>query len=181
MAMTESLVVADAGPLIHLDELGALDVLCDYQQILVAEAVWQEVERHRPHVLLNDRIRLVRVSITTLSEVQALASIYTLHHGEKQALSVCLARSIPKLLSDDTAARLAAKTLQIQSYGTLGLLIRAVRKGHKTPKEVLALLSQVSTQSSLHIKPSLLENIIAQVSQEWHLPEDRYDGVNSDL
>ena len=109
MAMTESLVVADAGPLIHLDELGALDVLCDYQQILVAEAVWQEVERHRPPVLSNNRIHLVRVSITTLSEVQALASIYTLHHGEKQALSVCLARSIPKLLSDDTAARLAAK------------------------------------------------------------------------
>lgn len=39
MARIESLVVADAGPIIHLDELGALDVLSDFQQILVSQAV----------------------------------------------------------------------------------------------------------------------------------------------
>lgn len=37
MAKTDAaglLVVADAGPLIHLDELDALDVLSDYAQVL---------------------------------------------------------------------------------------------------------------------------------------------------
>ncbi|WP_044413547.1 hypothetical protein [Thiomicrospira microaerophila] len=59
MARTESLVVADAGPIIHLDELGALDVVSDFQQILVAEAVWQEVEHHRPQALQNKAIHWI--------------------------------------------------------------------------------------------------------------------------
>ena len=34
-----SLVVADAGVLIHLDELGALDILSDYDALYVPNAV----------------------------------------------------------------------------------------------------------------------------------------------
>jgi len=41
MVTTEqSLVVADAGVLIHLDELGALDVLSDYATVFVPDAVF---------------------------------------------------------------------------------------------------------------------------------------------
>lgn len=36
------LVVCDAGPLIHLDEVGALDLLEDFAEVLVPEAVWAE-------------------------------------------------------------------------------------------------------------------------------------------
>ena len=43
-------VVLDAGPLIHLDELDSLVLLDDYKQLLVPAAVWLEVERHRPSV-----------------------------------------------------------------------------------------------------------------------------------
>ncbi|MGE4502093.1 MAG: hypothetical protein AB7D03_04405 [Thiomicrospira sp.] len=167
MARIESLVVADAGPIIHLDELGALDVLSDFQQILVAQAVWQEVEHHRPQALHNKAIHWVRVDTKNCSEVEALARIYTLHHGEKQALSVCVSHELPRLLSDDTAARLAAKALNIQSYGTLGLLIRSVRKEHRTQQEVLSLLSQIPKRTTLHIKPSLLQSIIQKLQQEW--------------
>lgn len=46
-----SVVVADAGPLIHLDELDALDVLSDYAAVFVPNAVWLEVPCHRPEAL----------------------------------------------------------------------------------------------------------------------------------
>jgi hypothetical protein len=36
-------VIADAGPIIHLDELGCLDLLADFGSIIVPEAVWLEV------------------------------------------------------------------------------------------------------------------------------------------
>ena len=49
MAKTSTaLVVADAEPLIHLDELDALDVLSDFKEILVPNAVWLEVQQHQP-------------------------------------------------------------------------------------------------------------------------------------
>lgn len=44
-------VVCDAGPLIHLDELDCLDLLGDFPEVLVPEAVWREVLKHRPSAL----------------------------------------------------------------------------------------------------------------------------------
>jgi predicted nucleic acid-binding protein len=73
------------------------------------------------------------------------------------------------LLSDDTAARLAAKSLNISAHGTLGLLIRAVRQRLRTPSEVLALLSAIPQQTTLHIRPSLLDDVIARLKSEWDI------------
>ena len=65
MAKTEGfakVVVCDAGPLIHLDELDCLDLLGDYPEVLVPEAVWREVLRHRPLALEKKTAVLVRVA-----------------------------------------------------------------------------------------------------------------------
>lgn len=52
MPLSEQVVVCDAGPLIHLDEVACLDLLADFSTVLVPEVVWQEVTRHRPIMLL---------------------------------------------------------------------------------------------------------------------------------
>lgn len=67
---------------------------------------------------------------------------------------------------DDTAARLAAKNLNIKARGTLGLLIRAVRHNLRSVEEILDLLASISEKSSLHIRPKLLSDIIEQVKAE---------------
>ena len=53
MAKTKSNVraICDAGPVIHLDELNCLDLLCDFQEIILADTVWEEVKHHRPRAL----------------------------------------------------------------------------------------------------------------------------------
>ena len=56
-----SLVVCDAGPLIHLDELNCLDLLSIYPDVYVPEMVWQEVSEHRPAALLNRHLSLRHV------------------------------------------------------------------------------------------------------------------------
>jgi hypothetical protein len=61
MAATRpSVVVADAGSLIHLDELNALDVLSDYAVVFVPNAVWLEVLYHRPQALQRENVNLIR-------------------------------------------------------------------------------------------------------------------------
>ncbi len=169
MAMTKSaLVVADAGPLIHLDELAALDVLSDYEAVLVPNAVWLEVLHHRPPALQHGGIKLIRQApLPASARINALAALYTLHHGEREALTLCFNHNINLLITDDTAARLAAKNLNITTHGTLGLLIRAVRQRLRTPSEVLALLAAIPQQTTLHIRSSLLEDVISQVKTEW--------------
>jgi hypothetical protein len=51
-------VVCDAGPLIHLDELGCLDLLADFRTVFVPEQVWREVEFHRPGALGRSGVEL---------------------------------------------------------------------------------------------------------------------------
>lgn len=169
MVTTENLVVADAGVLIHLDELGALDVLSGYAAVFVPDAVWAEVLHHRPQALDNKCFNLVYVPTAPYSaKVNTMVRLFTLHHGECEALSVCLDRNINTLLTDDTAARLAANNLNIKARGTLGLLIRAVRYELRSDDEILALLSAIPEKTSLHIRPQLLNNVINQVKEEWH-------------
>ena len=55
-------LVCDAGLLIHLEELGCLDLLRDFAEVLVPEAVWMEVQRHRPSALRRRTVKLRRVS-----------------------------------------------------------------------------------------------------------------------
>lgn len=95
----------------------------------------------------------------------ALAQIYTLHTGEHEALNLCMAIPDALLLTDDTAARLAAKTLGIRAHGSLGLIIRAIRRRQLSKSQVLALLQQIPSQSSLHVRPGLLAQVIRQVNE----------------
>ena len=164
MDKTKPVAVADAGPIIHLDELDCLDVLADFEKVYVPEAVWLEVLNHRPLAMAAFPALFIRqspIKISTL--VTMLTPLYTPHSGEQEALHLCVELGNSLLLTDDTAARLAAKSLGIAAHGTLGLLIRVIRRQSCSKTEVLALLRAIPTQTTLHIRPSLLAEIIAQV------------------
>jgi len=164
MVKTKSVVIADAGPVIHLDQLGHLDLLADFGSVIIPETVWLEVQQHRPLALLPDKDWLVRQSAKQFSPtIRALTPLYSLHAGEQEALHLCAEFGDCLLLTDDTAARLAAKSLGINAHGTLGLLIRAVRRQCLTKSEVLTLLRNIPHSTSLHIRPSLLVEVIADV------------------
>ncbi len=108
--------------------------------------------------------RWMKCSTHVSQEVATLAQIYTLHAGEYEALNLCMTCQGAWLLTDDAAARLAAKALNIRTHGSLGLLIRAIRRQQLSKSQVIALLQQIPKQSSLHIRPGLLVDVIAQVT-----------------
>ncbi len=54
MEKTESyvqLIVCDAGPIIHLDELASLNLLENFSQVIIPSTVWDEIEEHRSQAL----------------------------------------------------------------------------------------------------------------------------------
>lgn len=158
-------VVCDAGPLIHLDELGCLDLLTDFSEVLVPEAVWREVEWHRPAALGDPNLALSRVQPegAVPPALDAMAKVLSLHLGEWEALRVALDCGTALLLTDDTAARLAADHLGIAARGTIGILVRSIRRGRRTRDEVLALLRALPLRATLHLRKALLENVIKEV------------------
>jgi predicted nucleic acid-binding protein len=109
-------VVCDADPIIHLDELGCLDLLDDFQEISLSDTVWKEISRYRP-----------------------------------------------------SAARLVAKQMGFNVHGTIGILVRSIRRGQMKPKEVLRILTEIPQKTTLYIKHSLLEEISLKIRNEFNL------------
>ena len=157
------LVICDAGPVIHLDELGCIDLLSSFSRVLVPVAVWQEVQRHRPNALALPCLEKISATKPEPPELEAVAVALSLHTGEWEAIRVALEHPACVLLTDDTAARLAAGNLGIRVHGTIGILVRSVRQGLRTKETVLEILRSIPTSSSLHLKRSLSEAAIKQV------------------
>jgi predicted nucleic acid-binding protein len=67
------------------------------------------------------------------------------------------------LLTDDAAARLAAKGLGYRVHGSIGVLLRAIRRGQRAPGELATILRDLPAQSTLHIQQNLLDDIVGQV------------------
>ncbi len=165
-----TIAICDAGPLIHLDELGCLHLLTDFR-VWVPEAVWKEVQYHRPNAL--DRAGASYERLTALESITpallALSSTLALDAGEIEALALMTKAPGALFLTDDAAARLAAEQFGYRVHGSIGILLRAIRRNQLTPREVLALLEAIPQRSSLFINPSLLREIIARVQQEYTL------------
>lgn len=119
--------VALDGPIIDLDEIDALDLLADFTA-LAPEAVWAEVGRHRPRALDHSTLASSRCPAPHDERVAALASVFGLGAGEREALALARLRGC-MVFTDDAAARLAAESLGLRVHGTLGVLIRATRSG----------------------------------------------------
>ena len=161
-------VVCDAGPLIHLDELGALDLLADFSKLWVPEEVCREVETHRPAALTNPAIEIQLLTVETSSSplFRTVVRTLSLDRGEEAALSCMEAHPEALLLTDDAAARIAAKSLGYRAHGTIGVLLRAIRREQREHKAVVGILRSLPVVSTLHMRKSLLEEIIEQVERE---------------
>jgi predicted nucleic acid-binding protein len=157
-------VVCDAGPLIHLDELGCLDLLRDFTEVLVAEAVWNEVARHRLSALRRRRAKLERRRSVpeASSELKQFAASFSLAAGEVGALQLMQEYAGAILLTDDAAARLVAERLQYEVHGTLGVVLRALRRQPRTKRQVLNVLRATPGRSTLFIDRKLLESVIEE-------------------
>lgn len=161
------IVICDSGPLIHLDELHCLNLLDDFDRILVPKQVLQEVKHHRPEFLADSGIRLqeVDVVISTSPPFQALVRTFSLDLGEQAALSLMQDYPQAILLTDDAAARLAASSLGYSIHGTIGILIRSIRRNQLKKIEVIDLLQSLPMKSTLYIRPELLQEIISTLEQ----------------
>jgi predicted nucleic acid-binding protein len=168
MAGTEPtirVVVCDAGPLIHLDEVGSIDLLSDFVQVLVPPTVLDEVNRHRPAALRRVGVNFQNTSPTQpmSAELATVGRLFALHPGELEALQLATEQGVDLLLTDDTSARLAARHFSVPVHGTIGILIRSIRRGQRTQSQIVDTLHLLSSASTLHLKQSFLDEVVQEV------------------
>lgn len=155
--------VLDAGPIIHLDELGRLDLLRELGELFVPETVAGEAEHHRPGVMERLQVSAVPDFEKTSAEVTIAAARRNLHAGEIAALSWADAFGTDLFVSDDRMARLAAEDLGYETTGTLGVIRIAAEEGSLPASEAISILQSIPTLSTLHVRPSLIAEVIARL------------------
>ena len=163
MASSEAAsAVLDAGPVIHLDELGCLDLLEGLGDLRIPEAVWEEVQRHRPRLRESSvpKLSVVPVFHNPSAALSTLIRTLELDRGEIAALDLLEKTAGALFLCDDAAARLAAESLGFEAHGTVGVIVRAIRRHTRTVAETKAILDQVPVRSTLHISRALLREIL---------------------
>jgi predicted nucleic acid-binding protein len=153
--------VVDAGPLIHLGEIGALSLLRLFPAIYIPGAVWQEavasgrVVSADLEILPNlHRCELLPESVTRFSRAYSLMHLHT---GERESLYVCIQDNIHLLLTDDLAVRKAAKLLELTPVGSLGVIVRAYKMLMLTLSQAERYILDLQDVSSLFVTRAIVE------------------------
>ena len=162
-------VVCDAGPIIHLDELQVLHLLSDFGNVLVPAQVCLEVKKHRANALNHTGIKFEKVIVENISNgvLSVMSKAFGLDAGEIEALAVAQRNRDCILFTDDAAARLVASQMGFEVHGTIGLILRAIRRKQLSAEEVVDILDSVPQKSTLYIKPALLNRILKDVKNEY--------------
>jgi predicted nucleic acid-binding protein len=145
------IAVIDSGPLIHLDELDCLDLVEGFTTVYVPIEVIDEVVIHRPNLKLDVESTTPKFKISNAglsSRVANYARDLDLDAGEVAALNLLEGLRGQLFLCDDAAARLAAESMGYKVHGTVGLIVRAIRRGTRSRTEVKRILESIPAQSS---------------------------------
>lgn len=157
------IAVADAGPLIHLSEIGCLTLLHVFDAIHIPHAVWLEIGEHSKNI--SEKLRVIRHNLSKpqISRFVNENGLEKLHSGEMECLYLCKQLNLSILLTDDLAVREAAKSLQITPVGSLGIVIKAYKNTKITRSEAERHIIDLYEISSLFVTRTIVELVIEQM------------------
>ncbi len=158
------LVVADAGPIIHLAEAEALSLMGTLGAILVPRCVANEVSSVLGHSNWQKNAKIIDIDQASRRNADLLASTAGLHRGEAEAITLAMNASDAILLSDDAAARLYASYIHMEVRGSLGIVLAAVAYGRISKTEADIILDRLKN-SSLWLSKHVLQEAKAALKE----------------
>ncbi|UUX93220.1 DUF3368 domain-containing protein [Methanoplanus endosymbiosus] len=124
------IAVSNSSPLINLSAIGRINLLYQFDSVIIPPAVWYEVViqgKNRPgseeliYLSESGHIKVKKPENTHLLK----ALMQELHAGEAESIVLALEEKPDVVLLDETEARRVASTYELRVTGILGLLIKA--------------------------------------------------------
>jgi len=157
--------VTDSGPLIHLAEIGCLQLLSIFNILHIPHAVWLEtVEQGRfseRDLFAATNIQRYELSHSEVNQFIEQSKIVELHAGEQECLLLCQAKKITILLTDDMAVRNAAKRLDVIPVGSLG--VKAYERGKISLQDAEHYIENLYSISSLFVTRTIADLAIEKL------------------
>jgi len=151
-------VVCDTGPILHLREVGLLDLLSKIGRVFIPRMVDMELAevddswkgQNPPWIFVET------LSPAEFSQAEAIHSSGLLHPGESEAVILAQRLKVDWLLTDDAAARVFASTVGLEAHGSLGLVLWTAAVGYLRYAEAKSAIDRLA-RSSLWISQATLE------------------------
>jgi predicted nucleic acid-binding protein len=156
--------VVNASPLIYLAHSGLIDLLqAEASTVCVPRTVSEEIRHRGP----GDPTVQILSHTSWLREVEPVSPApkvltWRLGPGETSVLSWCLAHSGSAAIVDDLAARRCAEALGVAFIGTLGLVLKAKRKGHLPAARPIV---EKLLAAGMYLSPKILDRALALVGE----------------
>lgn len=164
-----NLVVTDTGPLLHLHQIGVMDLLAHLGSVHVTPTVLRELQRHVPGFLVNGLpswLSAAQPLPASLRIASQWVNAQVLDSGEAEALAFAQEIKADLFITDDTAARTLGESLGLQVRGSLGVILFAEANGHLDQATSLRILDDLEQTSTLWMSAKVKQaarNAVAQI------------------
>ncbi len=158
--MARTKAASDAGPIIHLNEIGCLDVLKLFDVVIPLE-----VESEVQNIEIVFQVKTQRLTKKEKNRAAMLIRKYGIDLGESAAIALAEHSGIKLFFTDDLDARLVAKQFNLEPHGSVGILLRAFREGLLTRKNVEKKIEELEAASSLFITHDLVRKAIREIER----------------
>lgn len=158
-------VIVNSTPLIVLCGIGQLDILRElYCDIYIPIAVYQEVTAVEDSACMQIKTAGEWIHVEKIqNDTEKKMYKAKLHDGEVEVMILAQEKKADLVIIDDNAAKKAAKYLGLTVTGTLGILIKAKKKG--IVEEIYPLLCKMK-QNGFYISSELEKVVMEQVGEK---------------
>src|SRR3989304_8028508 len=153
-------VVSDSDVIIHLSKLEKLYLLQSlYIEVAVPEYVKSEILNKKNAEIQNAITSFLRVFATDENKAKAIAQVHGIHIGEAHVKLLGEKLQATLFLSNERKVRKAAKEEGFVVAGTIGIILKAVKRGIIKKPEAIVLLEKMNSQD-FRIHPDILQRAI---------------------
>ncbi len=151
--------VSDAGPLIHLAEIGSPDLLESFDTLVVPATVLEEVATG------GTPNGLATLSYETVEVDESRVETQDLDAGERAAIAVAGERRAV-FLTDDLAAREVASDAGIEVRGSIGVIALGYGRGLLDRDEATSRMRALQRETSLFVTEAVVERGIRMLDEQ---------------
>ena len=155
-------IVSNSSPLILLAKIGRFDLLRQYGNVFIPNAVYTEVCIRGKSLPGSEEVeRAIQEGWIRIRKVKALPELeFLLGRGEAEAITLAKFLNLPILIIDDKKGRILARKMNLTVFGTLGVLINAYKHGliEDFESEVQKLVN-----AGIRMSPVLLRKLMEEV------------------
>lgn len=159
------IIICDTGPLLHLNEAGALGLLRLAGRVLIPPAVATEFRQNAARPKLPTWVKVITLDRSTKAQSYEWVENQIVDAGEAEAIGLALQIRPDWFLIDDAQARQHAETLGLECHGSIGLILWAVVAGHVESREKARQILDSLAHSSLWISKRVLKQAAEAIEE----------------